>query len=421
MIKKVLIVTYYWPPSGGAGVQRWLKMSKYLAEQGVEVHVLTVDSKSASYTDWDESLLKDIHPSITVHTTKSIEPNSLYGKLVGRKKIPKAGFSNVDNESAFLKIATTIRSNLFIPDPRRPWNYFAIKKGKAILEKYGIKNVITTSPPHSTQLIGLALKKTMNINWIADLRDPWTDIYYYDLLRHSRWSHGVNSRLEAKVIEQCDQMITVSNGFLELFKQKIDQGITPKSHIITNGYDANDFENLTKQSTTSVITYTGTMSEKYNVEVFFQAFAECDTDIKLLLVGTFSQDIHNYIDKYKLNNRTEIKSPVPHSEVVQIQKDAMILLLVNPDIKEDKGILPGKIFEYMATQNPILALGSKDSDINTLLEETNAGKLFERNQKEAIKRFITDIHKGQSLTIDKSEVEKYSRKYLAGRVWELLV
>src|SRR5690554_1537100 len=168
--KKVLIISYYWPPSGGAGVQRWLKLSKYLQEMGIEVQVLTVDEKVASYTHLDTSLVKDVHPDIKIHTTNSFEINNIYGRLVGKKNIPTAGFSNVDNSSFLQKIVNAIRSNFFIPDPRVGWKRYAVKAAKQILKDESIDTIITTSPPHSVQMIGRELKRKLNINWIVDLR-----------------------------------------------------------------------------------------------------------------------------------------------------------------------------------------------------------------------------------------------------------
>ncbi|MDA9313024.1 glycosyltransferase, partial [Vicingaceae bacterium] len=262
-MKKLLLITYYWPPSGGAGVQRWLKLSKYLALQGTEVHILTVDPEKASYTTIDHSLLKDVHPKLHIHQTDSFEIINYYSKVVGKKNVPSAGFSNVNNESIVQKTVNSLRSNLFIPDPRKGWNKYAYKKAEEILTKYNIQTVITTSPPHSTQLIGLKLKERLNTNWIADLRDPWTDIYYYHLLGHSKWSKSKDKNLEKNVIERSDKILTVSKGLSEIFSSKSDQKILDKIKLIPNGFDPDDFSqplDLSKQDNYFVIAYTGTMS-----------------------------------------------------------------------------------------------------------------------------------------------------------------
>jgi hypothetical protein len=178
-MKKVLIITYYWPPSGGAGVQRWLKFAKYLPEYGWEPIILTIDPAYAAYPVTDDSLISEIPSTVKVFTTPAVDYFSIYKK--DKSRIPTAGFANSRENTVKDKILRFIRGNFFIPDPRKGWNGFAFKKACEIIETEGIKHVITTSPPHSTQLIGTKIKrKYPEIKWIADLRDPWTDIYYYD-------------------------------------------------------------------------------------------------------------------------------------------------------------------------------------------------------------------------------------------------
>ena len=198
-IKKVLIITYYWPPSGGAGVQRWLKFVKYLPEFNIHPYVLSVDPQYASFPVLDESLEKEVPESVQVFKTKSREPFSFYKKITGESEIPYAGFVNQGNPGLLNKIARVIRGNLFIPDARVGWNKFALKKAIEIIQKYEIDTLITTSPPHSTQLIGLKLKNKTGVNWIADLRDPWTDIYYYKQMYHTIWAKKLDEKYEKKV------------------------------------------------------------------------------------------------------------------------------------------------------------------------------------------------------------------------------
>ena len=202
-MKKVLLITYYFPPSGGAGVQRWLKTIKYLPEFGVEAIVLTVDPAVASYPQVDESLCADVPSSLKVYTTKTKEILSLYKRVSPKREVPYGGFANEPNPTLLQKISRFIRGNFFLPDPRRGWNKYALAKAKEIIESEGITTVITTSPPHSTQLIGLELKKQYpNINWVADLRDPWTDIYYNSDLYPTSWAQRRNLNYE-----RCFQLI----------------------------------------------------------------------------------------------------------------------------------------------------------------------------------------------------------------------
>ncbi len=194
--QKLLIISYYWPPSGGPGVQRWLKNTKYLVKHGVQPYVITVDEKYASYFQVDESLEKEVDPGVNVYKTRSFEILNLYKKFSRDGHLPTSGFSNAGATSMKQKITTALRSNLFIPDPRRGWNRYAFRQAKALIRTEGIDTVLTTSPPHSSQLIGLKLKRQMGVRWIADFRDPWTDIYYYSDFGHSRLSSYLDGRME---------------------------------------------------------------------------------------------------------------------------------------------------------------------------------------------------------------------------------
>lgn len=425
-LKKVLIITYYWPPSGGAGVQRWLKLSKYLALDDVEVHVLTVDPKKASYTSIDHSLEHDISPNIKVHYSDSFEIINYYSSLVGKKNVPTAGFSNVNNKNVFQKTVNSLRSNFFIPDPRKGWKKYAVKKAIEIIEKYDISSVITTSPPHSTQLIGLELKKRLSINWIVDFRDPWTDIYYYSLLGHTKYSKRIDSFLEKTVIESCDSIITVSTGFKSIFLSKTEIINEEKIQVIPNGYDPEDFNvktNLTDTGSKFVISYTGTMSNQYEPFSFFDALENFNhEDYILKMVGSTSSEIKEYINGLNIN--VEFIDTVPHEEVSRIQQQSDLLLLVIPDVHLSEGITPGKLFEYMASGNQTLAIGSKDSDVNRILTACRAGITFNRTEKKVMLNYVAnliDLKSGCNYPkLDKNKLLDYSRPFQAKEVKQLL-
>ncbi|MEZ4897109.1 MAG: hypothetical protein R2806_09750 [Saprospiraceae bacterium] len=230
MTKKLLIITYYWPPSGGAGVQRWVKLSKYLPKYGIEPIVLTVDSGSASYQDLDPSLNDEVREDLRVIRTRSFEPINWYKRLFGGKDLPSGGFANVGRLTWKKKLMFALRSNLLIPDPRIGWKNYAYRSAQKLLRSESIAAILTTSPPHSVQLIGNKLKRKTDIPWIVDLRDPWTDIYYYDTLRHSAWSHLRNTRMERAVLENGDHFLTVSEDLKQLFCRKTSR---PLSRFLT--------------------------------------------------------------------------------------------------------------------------------------------------------------------------------------------
>ena len=240
-MKKVLIITYYWPPSGGAGVQRWVKFAKYLPDFGIEPIILTVDPAFASYPIRDESLKDDISESLTVYHTKSKEPFGLYKKLTNKKEIPHAGFANESVPSFMQKISRAIRGNFFIPDARKGWNAYALEKALELIKTHGIETVVTSSPPHSTQLIGLKIKQKTGIHWVADLRDPWTDIYYYKQLYYSKWAKAIDKKYELQVIHAADNIVVVSEDLKRIFTEKLTSSTKDNVKVIPNGFDEDDF------------------------------------------------------------------------------------------------------------------------------------------------------------------------------------
>ncbi|MDA9773332.1 glycosyltransferase [Saprospiraceae bacterium] len=392
-------------------------MTKYLSEMGVECHVLTVDEEKASYPSIDRSLEKDIPESVKVYKTNSFEILKLYEQFAGNKGVPMAGASYGKKESFKAKTVKFIRSNFFIPDPRKGWKKYAYKKAVEIIQDNNISTVITTSPPHSTQLIGLKLKKKLGINWIVDLRDPWTDIYYYDQLRHSVGSNKINRNYEQNVLEKSDLITTVSDGFKQIFASKLTSEESQKIRILPNGYDHQDFEKLSKNKAerSFVITYTGSISDLYKPSVFFEALNDVskmeNICITLKMLGSISENIHTTISE--ADYEAEIISNVPHDEVIQYQMDADLLLLAIPATEGAKGILPGKIFEYLATKNRIINIGPKDGDAARIVEECGLGETFERGNKRIIidqlKKEIDFKIKGNFPSYSKEKIAKYSR------------
>ena len=241
-MKKVLIITYYWPPSGGAGVQRILKSVKYLPEFGILPYVVTVKTDQASYPSIDESLGMDVPQQAKVYRTDTFEPFGIYSKLLGKKSIP-TGFSNESNPGFIQKFSRFIRGNFFIPDARRGWVKYAYREASRIIESEKIDTVLITSPPHSAQLTGLMLRKKYKFKWIADFRDPWTDIYYYDEFSHLPFARKKDLNFENAVLNSADRIITVSKDVKRLLAAKSKLTSDDKIIIIPNGYDEEDFKN----------------------------------------------------------------------------------------------------------------------------------------------------------------------------------
>jgi glycosyltransferase involved in cell wall biosynthesis len=420
-MNRVLIITYYWPPSGGAGVQRWLKFAKYLPQSGWEPVILTVDPEYAAYPALDTSLEKDIPENISVYRTKATDWFRFYEK--DKSKIPSGGFATNKDDSIKGKLSRFIRGNFFIPDPRRGWNKHAFKKAYELIKKDNIKHIITTSPPHSTQLIGLKLKKRFpEIKWMADLRDPWTDIYYYDLFYPSFITRRIDLGYEKEVLEHADIITTVGPSLGKYFESKVPD-VAEKIKIVHNGYDAGDFENL-KASTPEkfTISYTGSISESYPVEGFIKAIVEViEKGQKLLL--KFTGHISGALKSRFISAiGTENLEFIPYSDhktvVGQMLSSSMQLLVLAKD-PQNKSFLPGKLFEYIASGKPVLCLGPVDGDTSEILEKGGFGKSFDYDDSAGISEFIANsMDKG--FTGMKTPPLEFSRKNLAMKIAGLL-
>ena len=417
-MKKVLLITYYFPPSGGAGVQRWLKTINYLPQAGVETIVLTVDPTVASYPQIDESLCNDIPSNIKVYRTKTREILSFYKKVSPQKQIPYGGFANEPNPNLIQKISRFIRGNFFLPDPRRGWNKFALAKAKEIIETQGITTIVTTSPPHSTQLIGLELKRLYShLKWVADLRDPWTDIYYNQDLYPTPWAKKRNLRYERSVLLGADQIITVSEECRRLFAQKAD--VAEKIAVIPNGYDTKDFYQLgvrseelgvtSGASNLKILSYIGVWAPQYDIEPL-KTLVQGRSDILLRFVGVVSDEIKKEIESWGV--QTEFVSYVSHKEAVSYMQASDVLLLFIPNVPNNEGILTGKLFEYLAAGNKILLFGPQNGDAMRLINECSAGECYSDGFN--LDEFLNKPYSGND------NIKSYSREALANKIASLL-
>jgi glycosyltransferase involved in cell wall biosynthesis len=420
-MNKVLIITYYWPPSGGAGVQRWLKFSKYLPHYGWEPIILTVDPDFAAYPVTDKSLEAEVPHGLKVFTTPAIDYFSIYKK--DKSKIPSAGFANNIDNTLKGKLLRFIRGNFFIPDPRRGWNGYAFRKACELIESEKIKYVITTSPPHSTQLIGLRLKKKYpRLKWVADLRDPWTDIYYYSQFYPTFISEAIDGCYEKRVLNKSDLILTVGKSLKELFVSKVKEA-AGKTEIITNGYDPEDFKGInTSSPETLTISYTGTLSGNYPVTGFLEAlrkFFETGQPFRLRFLGAVSGNQKEQILSNHECSDALFYDYADHDEAINFMAATSVLLLIIPDHSSNRSIITGKIFEYIATGKPILCIGPLDGDAAEIIRESGCGEAFGYNDSDGICGYLKLISKGKIHPGSKSTA-KYSREDLAGKVCRLL-
>ncbi len=422
-MKKVLIITYYWPPSGGAGVQRWVKFSKYLQNFGYLPIVITVDANDASYPITDYTLDKEIN-NVNVIRTKTFEPFTIYKKLLGKKEIPFAGFANETKPGNMEMFSRFVRGNFFIPDARKGWNKYVLPVARKLIKEHNIKYLVTTSPPHSTQLIGLKLKKEYKLNWIADLRDPWTDVYYYKLMYHTRFATSIDKRLEKSVLSNADHVVVVSNSIKELFRKKLTGNSGNKIHIIPNGFDEVDFEGIKKRkNSTLTIIYTGTIADNYNLDNFLKAVDKSNLEnLTLRFIGKVSEYYKKVIDHLNIKTQTEFIAHVTHQEAINYMVSADLLLLVIPDVPYNSGILTGKLFEYLATGNTIIGIGPITGDASKIINDCAAGKMFDYNDLDSIVEFLKAAYtqwNNVATLSRKNRCNEFSRKYLTSKIVEL--
>ena len=435
--KKILIISYYWPPAGGPGVQRWLKFVKYLPDFGWEPTVFIPENPS--YPIVDETLQKDVPKNLKMIKTKIWEPYQLAEKFGKDNKKFKAGQFDVgENQSWKAKLSIFVRGNFFIPDARVFW----VKPSVEFLEKYLKVNhydvLVTTGPPHSLHLIGLNLKKKLpNLKWIADFRDPWTEISYYKHLKLTKIADKKHRKLESEVFKNADITLATSYTDAENFRKK-----GANAFCITNGFDVDASttlsmteENsktlpLSNSTTKFTLSYIGVLEQLRNPEILWETLndlvqenADFKNDFQLKFVGRLDDKILQKIESSPLKNNLTNLGYQTHDVALKHMQDSTVLLMTNFPQESSKGIIPGKIFEYLATGKTILSFGPKDADVEKILNETKAGKHFGYEEKENLKKFILESYqnwKSGSLNQNAENIEQFSRKNLTKKLVDLM-
>ncbi|WP_232066308.1 glycosyltransferase family 4 protein [Hymenobacter sp. BT18] len=428
---RLLVITYYWPPSGGAGVQRSLKFVKHLPQFGVEPTVITVDPAQAAYPVLDDSLAADIPAGVRVIRTGTFEPFDSYKKLTGRKQVPYGGFVGESKTSLTQRLFKFVRGNVFIPDARRGWNRYVLQAVEQLLaagEQFDA--VLTSSPPHSTQLIGLELKRRYGLRWLADMRDPWTDIYYYKELNHLPPARWLDARYERQVLEEADAVLVTSPNTKRLFLSKSPGLRAEKFRVLPNGYDEDDFQlPSSPPSDALLITHTGTISETYHIEQLLAACAACSRQhpqvpLRLRFVGKVSPGLQQQVAEAGLQEQTEFVPFVPHDESVGYLLRSTVLLMAIPDVANNLAILPGKVFEYLAAKKPILCVGPLGSDADTLLTECGAGRALPYDDYAGmlarLEELATQWQQHTNLDLPTQQYANYSRRALTAQLAALL-
>ncbi|OEY71978.1 glycosyltransferase family 4 protein [Salegentibacter salarius] len=426
-MEKVLIITYYWPPAGGPGVQRWLKFVKYLRD--FEIEPIVYIPENPNYPMLDDSLENEIPKGITILKKPIFEPYQLAGFLAKdqTKTISKGIIAAEKNQSLLQKSLLFIRGNLFIPDARKFWIKPSVKFLNTYLKEEGIKKIITTGPPHSLHLIGLKLKQELDLKWIADFRDPWTQIGYHKKLKLTESSKKKHLSLEREVLNSADQIITTSFTTKAEFTEKTSKPIS----VITNGFDAENSEAQTNELDTKFsISHIGSLLSERNPENLWKALAELvkensdfEKDLELKLAGTVSEEVVTSIKSAGLGDKLQLLGYLSHKQAIALQQISRLLLLIEINSQETRGIIPGKLFEYLMAKRPILAIGPQKWDVQQILEETGSGEYFQYSEKDKLKSLILSHYKryknGDGNFV-RGDIQQYHRKNLTGKLASLI-
>ncbi len=422
---KVLVITYYWPPAGGPGVQRWLSFTRYLAEFGFQPVVFIPDDPH--YPIKDESLLDDIPEGLPIYRQKIIEPYSLAKTLFGKKADTiSSGIIKEESQSWSERLMIWIRGNLFIPDARKFWVGPASKKILKIIRDEQIETLITTGPPHSIHLIGLEVKLQTEIRWVADFRDPWTSIGYHQKLNLGSAAQKKHKRLESLVLNKADKIITTSQTTRDEFCRITTKPIT----VITNGYESSASMEDISLDQEFTLSYIGSLLSGRNPTNLWKVISELidenpglSKQINIKIVGLIGEDVLKSLDQYGLKDHTTLIPYVSHQEARAYQRSSQVLLLLEIDRSECKGIIPGKLFEYMSAKRPILAIGPVDWEAGHMVENTQTGVYFTHKASETLKRQILEwyelFQKGK-LHLSPDTITMYSRRSLTEKLAEEL-
>ena len=421
MKKKVLIISYYWPPSGGPGVQRWLKFVKYLPEFNIEP-ILFIP-KNANYPLLDKSLSDDVNKDLKVIQFPITEISGFLPKFKFLNSVRSGNISKPHNQSLLQKIIFFIRGNLFIPDMKIFWKSSSVNFLSDYLPKNNIDTIITTGPPHSVHLIGLELKRKLNINWISDFRDPWVKLNYlnrFHLLPFSRKSH---ISLRNKVLINSNAVIVTSERLKDLFSN-----ITSNIYKITNGFDYIIKENNLDNKFS--ISHIGSLYPERNPKFLWDSLEELfegsfKKDLQINFIGNTSEKIKKELSRRKFHNHVRFYDYVDYNRALELMCSSQALLMIEVNDEESSYAIPGKLFDYLNSKRPIISIGPNISEVSEILNNTNSGKFFNYHDKRNLKLYINQLYKsyknGTNIISDKSKIDMFKRINLTKKLSEVIV
>jgi len=411
---KVLLITYYWPPAGGSGVQRWLKFIKYFSSYGIEPIVFTV--KNPNYAVEDKTLLEEVPEDLQVIREPIWEPNDILSKFQSGEKKESAGFLKPD-PSFFERQMHFIRANYFIPDARKFWIKPSVQSLSSFLKDNPVDVIISTGPPHSVHMIGYELKKKTGIKWLADFRDPWTNIDYFHNLPLRSGARKRHHELENKVLNEADAVLVVGKTMKEEFANR-----NKNVHVISNGFDDPSSQEEITLDTKFSISHVGMMNADRNPTMLWKALSELlsenedfANDLSVKLIGKCDEAVYQSVNDFGLNSFVNFVAYVAHKDVLKYQRSSQLLLLAVNDVPSSKSVITGKVFEYLQSKRPILGIGPVDGDLAEILKETEAGQMVDFKDVDSLKKVLLAYYRSYKegkLVLQSKNIDKYHRKNL---------
>ncbi|MBP5740138.1 MAG: glycosyltransferase [Bacteroidales bacterium] len=424
-MKRVLIITYYWPPSGGSGVQRWVKFSKYLPSQGWQPVIYTPENPDMPSID--QSLYSDIPGEAEIIKRPITEIYSIYRRISGNKGGGEVNPINSQKKTLKQKLMLAIRGNLFIPDPRISWLRPSVRFLKKYLREHPVDVIVSTGPPHSMHLIAREVSKATGIPWVADFRDPWTRMFYFKHLALSDWARKKHEKLEKMVLDDASAVVAVSPLVQEEFKTMTGNRI----ELVTNGYDPEDFGQVVEPDGHFNIVHTGLFASDGNPETLWKVLSDlCREDarfaeqLRIRLVGKNDTMILDSIHAAGLERNLVDLGYRDHTVAVREQMGSTMLILPLRKEPEYRATLPGKLFEYLGSQRPVLGIGQTDGAMARILADTGAGETFEWDDEAGIRTYVLKRWEkflaGDDDSVPDNNIEQYSRKATARKMAALL-
>lgn len=423
-MKKILFITYFWPPSGKASLHWPLDILRHLPKNDIEPVILTVEEET--FTQKDDSLLKKVDPEWKIIKSKALEPFDIYRKFTGKNKNEKLIASetiSLQNKSLTHKISIWIRMNLFIPDARIGWNFTAIPKAKAFIKKNKIDAIVSIGPPHSSHLIGMSLSKKFLIPHFPVLIDPWVDIIYYKNFKRNYLTLKLDNYFEKSVLKNAERVVFVTKSTEEDYQKKYSF-LKNKTNVLYWGYDEDDFKNLPLnpilkesdfENKSKILVHAGNLFSYQNPKKLWdQIKIENDNGnkIQIRFIGTVENEILQYLNSIGLKDFVEVVGFLPYKEMIKEIIDADILLVCSSEPRH----VPGKLFEAMRTGNPIIAFGKNNDEVKKILQESNCGMMF--GYEESVELFFKQTFNKNK----KSEIQiKFNRKNIASEFSKIIL